>query len=110
MQNNCEKSKAPFEVLIQGPGGSRFVRGLVAQDANAHEELVNPKNIATISVFQPNGNRKLAKRAANAEFDDAVEALAAGGNNFAIHFSHENPLHCYLVTYFFILNNIISQR
>lgn len=107
MQNNCEKNKAPFEVLVQGPSGSRFVRDLLAKDANAHKESVNPKNIATISVFQPNGNRKLTKREANEQFDDPAEGLQAAGNNILIYFSHENPM-ALLITSLFSMMKLVS--
>lgn len=78
MQNNCEKSGAQFEVLIQGPSGSRFVRSLVLADADAHKEPIDPTHVSTISVFQPNGHKKLVKRDIEA---DVAEALADSGAN-----------------------------
>lgn len=88
VQNNCEKEATPFEVLIQGPSGSRFVRSLVLADANAHKEPIDPTYVSTISIFQPNGNKKLAKREAQPDIDsDVAEALANSGgiNHLFIH-------------------------
>lgn len=76
MQNNCEKSGAPFEVLIQGPSGSRFIRSLVLADVDAPVVPVDPKDVSTISVFQPNDHIKLVKRDIEA---DVAEALADSG-------------------------------
>lgn len=59
MQNNCEKFNLPFEVLIQGPSGNRFVRSLLAAEENINKstaEPVDPKARSTIIVYQPNEN------------------------------------------------------
>lgn len=48
MQDKCESAQSPYQVLIQGPTGSRFVRSLMASDPPA-----DPKSRLTISVFQP---------------------------------------------------------
>lgn len=52
MQNNCEKSRIPYEVLIQGPTGSRFVRSLLSDDSMA-QKATDPKKRSTISIFKP---------------------------------------------------------
>lgn len=89
VQNNCEKSAVPFEVLIQGPSGSRFVRSLVLADANARKEPINPSYVSTISIFQPNGNKKVAKREAKPDIDgDVAEALANSGGRNSFLFFH----------------------
>lgn len=58
MQNNCQKSNTPFEVLIQGPTGSRFVRSLLTDDSVAAKEI-DPKNRSTVSIFKPDENKEV---------------------------------------------------
>lgn len=58
MQSNCQKLKLPFEVLIQGPSGNRFVRSLLAADTDAHallEDLdaIDRRSRSTISIYKP---------------------------------------------------------
>lgn len=48
MQKKAEILEAPYEVLIQGPTGSRFVRGLLTES-----QVADPKKRSTISVYQP---------------------------------------------------------
>lgn len=58
MQNNGEKMQAPFEILIQGPSGNRFVRSLISADETASTtEQENPKARSTISVYQPDDKK-----------------------------------------------------
>lgn len=57
MHENCAKNQAPFEVLIQGPAGSRFVRSLLPMDSL--EESSDPKKRSTISIFHPDENKEI---------------------------------------------------
>lgn len=57
MHENCAKNNAPFEVLIQGPAGSRFVRSLLPMDSI--EESSDPKKRSTISIFHPDENKEI---------------------------------------------------
>lgn len=57
MQSNCQKMKLPFEVLIQGPSGNRFIRSLIHADPN-YENLFEAapeerKTRSTISIYRP---------------------------------------------------------
>lgn len=71
MQNNCEKMHLPYEVLIQGPSGSRFVRSLLQEEGNSLT-ATNPKKRSTISVFKP--DTKESAPAAEIESADKVKA------------------------------------
>lgn len=83
MHDNCAKSQAPFEVLIQGPVGSRFVRSLLPMES--FNESSDPKKRSTISIFHPDENkeiygyddndRKLIKR--ESESETPAKAAAA---------------------------------
>lgn len=61
MKNNCEKLKLPFEVLIQGPSGNRFVRNLMYADPNNQQEFcpkndletIKRKTRSTLSIYKP---------------------------------------------------------
>lgn len=57
MQSNCQKMKLPFEVLIQGPSGNRFIRSLIHADPN-YENIFETepearKTRSTISIYRP---------------------------------------------------------
>lgn len=70
VQNKCENSEAPFEVLVQGPSGNRFVRSLVLADGSEAElEAVDPKHVSTFSIYQP---KHLVKRDIEADIAEAV--------------------------------------
>lgn len=74
VQNKCENSAAPFEVLVQGPSGNRFVRSLVLADGSeADLETIDPKHVSTFSIYQP---KHLVKRDIEA---DVAEAIAGTG-------------------------------
>lgn len=57
MQKNCRKLKLPFEVLIQGPSGNRFVRSLL----NTTTDQINilqgglgeRPTRSTVSIYRP---------------------------------------------------------
>lgn len=84
MHDNCAKAKAPFEVLIQGPAGNRFVRSLLPSDLM--NESNDPKKRSTISIFHPDENkdvfayadseadRKLMKRESETETPSKLAA------------------------------------
>lgn len=57
VQNKCENSDAPFEVLVQGPSGNRVVRSLALADASSAD--LDPKHVSTYSIYQP---KHLVKR------------------------------------------------
>lgn len=70
MQNKCENSGAPFEVLVQGPSGNRFVRSLVLADGSEAElQEIDPKHVSTFSIYQP---KHLVKRDIEADIAEAV--------------------------------------
>lgn len=70
MQNKAENSEAPFEVLVQGPNSNRFVRSLVLADGSEAElEEIDPKHVATFSIYQP---KHLVKRDIEADIAEAV--------------------------------------
>ncbi|XP_031622310.1 RNA polymerase-associated protein LEO1-like [Contarinia nasturtii] len=52
MQANCEEANIPFQVLIQGQSGSRFVRSLLSEDSVARK-ATDPKKRSTITIFSP---------------------------------------------------------
>lgn len=58
MQKNCEKLKLPFEVLIQGPSGDRFIRSLINADP-VYESILEAepqeerKTRSTITIYRP---------------------------------------------------------
>ncbi|XP_055313840.1 uncharacterized protein LOC129575047 [Sitodiplosis mosellana] len=56
MQKKCEKLHVPYEVLIQGPAGSRFVRSLLTEDSIALK-ATNPKKRSSVSIFKPDENK-----------------------------------------------------
>lgn len=72
VQNRCEKSGAPYQVLVQGPNSNRFVRSLVLAEINSNGELetVDPEQVSTFSIYQP---KHLVKRDIEA---DVAEAMA----------------------------------
>lgn len=60
VQNKCENSNAPFEVLVQGPNANRFVRSLALADgSDAALKTNDPKHVSTFSIYQP---KHLVKR------------------------------------------------
>lgn len=69
VQNKCENSAAPFEVLVQGPSGNRFVRSLVLADGSEAELEIDPKHVSTFSIYQP---KHLVKRDIEADVAEAV--------------------------------------
>lgn len=73
MQNNCEKFNLPFEVLIQGPSGNRFVRSLMSADESASklEEPTDSKVRSSISIYQPSENNERIAREAEKLIEEA---------------------------------------
>lgn len=61
MQSNCQKMKLPFEVLIQGPSGNRFVRSLLAAETETKTLIpitdVDQRSRSTISIYKPAESR-----------------------------------------------------
>lgn len=58
MQKNCQKLKLPFEVLIQGPTGNRFIRSLIHADPLYEsildvEPIEQRKTRSTITIYRP---------------------------------------------------------
>lgn len=57
MQSNCQKLKLPFEVLIQGPSGNRFVRALLLSENDSsmrsESDVGVRKARSTISIYKP---------------------------------------------------------
>lgn len=106
MHDNSAKMEVPFEVLIQGPSGSRFVRSLLPFESI--KESSDPKKRSTISIFHPDetnemygfagmeADHKASKRQTNSETpakivaeanDDAiktVESSSTEGSNVSV--------------------------
>lgn len=59
MQNDCAKTNVPFEVLIQGPSGNRFVRSLLTEDSIARQPN-DPQQRSTVSIFKPDENKNIS--------------------------------------------------
>lgn len=76
MQNNCEKSRTPYEVLIQGPVGSRFVRSLLSDDSKA-QKATNPNQRSSITIFKPEDNKESVPAAEIESADKAKTDEAA---------------------------------
>lgn len=66
MQDNCEKLKLPFEVLIQGSKKSRLVRSLMYADPNVNMEICPNANLrperSTISIYKPAITEKMVQK------------------------------------------------
>lgn len=62
MQVSSENMKAPFEILIQGPGSDRFVRSLMAVDkSSASDTAESTDSRLTFSVHQPDTEQSTAE-------------------------------------------------
>lgn len=57
MQENCEKLKLPFEVLLQGSNKNRLVRSLMYATPNVNTDICPNENVRnernTISIYKP---------------------------------------------------------
>lgn len=60
MESNCKKLKFPFEVLIQGRSGRRFIRD--SMDIDDDDSIKSPR---AISIYKPKESDKMAKRKFN---------------------------------------------
>lgn len=83
MQSNCQKLKLPFEVLIQGPSGNRFVRSLLSYDPQhmSHDDDMpaeddeQRKTRSTISIYRP--EEELDETVQNLEAESDLDSVQA---------------------------------
>lgn len=79
VQNKAENSDTPYEVLVQGPSGNRFVRSLVLADGSEAELEIDPAHVSTFSIYQP---KHLVKRDVETEVAEAISGTRKCNDQF----------------------------
>lgn len=93
MQNNCQKLKLPFEVLIQGPSGNRFIRDMISADPVYEgmynsEKDVDRKTRSTISIYRPEENAEFEQYLQQLEADHQID----GESDSVLLLPHQFPM------------------